>query len=367
VGAAAPGLQPIAVPAEPPIPQAVVAGHVCLDVVPALHGPVALEPGQLVEVGPAAFSTGGAVGNAGLALHRLGVRVGLLAKVGDDVLGAAVLDALRREGEGLADGIRVAAGEATSYSIVISPPGLDRSFLHCSGANETLSAADVTAAELAGVAVFHLGYPPLMPRLYADGGAGLADLYARLRAQGTATSLDLARFGPDSAAARVDWRAFLARVLPSVDVFAPSLDDLAPVPGLPSEPVALGEALLELGATVVALKLGERGLYLCAAADDRVPAFAGRLGLDADEWRGAELHEPCFAPRAVAGTTGSGDATIAGLLAALLRGAGPEPAATAAVAVGACSVEGPDPTSAIPPWPAIAARIAAGWPRLLER
>ena len=44
--------------------------------------------------------------------------------------------------------------------------------------------------------------------------------------------------------------------------------------------------------------------------------------------------------------------------------AGVSGAATSAAAVGACSVEGVDPASAIPPWPDVAARIAHGWPRL---
>ena len=92
-------------------------------------------------------------------------------------------------------------------------------------------------------------------------------------------------------------------------------------------------------------------------------AFCGRLQLQADTWLDRELLSPCFEARAVNGTTGSGDATIAGLLAALLRGAGPCEAATSATAVGACSVEAIDPTSGIPAWTQVAQRIAEGWPR----
>ena len=54
---------------------------------------------------------------------------------------------------------------------------------------------------------------------------------------------------------------------------------------------------------------------------------------------------------------------IAGFLAALLRGEGPVQAATSATAVGAASVEAPDATSGVPPWPELAARIRAGWER----
>ena len=126
----------------------------------------------------------------------------------------------------------------------------------------------------------------------------------------------------------------------------------------------LGERLLAMGASVVAIKLGDQGLYVRTSADaPRVGRLCERLGLDADAWCGREILAPCFVPHQVAGTTGSGDATIAGLLAALLRGADPISAATAATAVGGCSVEALDPTSAIPDWETIAARVAAGWRR----
>ena len=95
----------------------------------------------------------------------------------------------------------------------------------------------------------------------------------------------------------------------------------------------------------------------------RAPLTASRVPIDAASWRGAEVYAPCFEPDVIAGTTGSGDATIAGLLAALLRGADPLAAATAATAVGACSVEAPDATSGIPSWEQVAARIASGWRR----
>ena len=59
-------------------PQIVVAGHVCLDIIPAWDpagGDVQsrMVSGALLNVGPATLSTGGAVSNVGIALHRLGV------------------------------------------------------------------------------------------------------------------------------------------------------------------------------------------------------------------------------------------------------------------------------------------------------
>jgi len=361
---------------------AVVAGHVSLDLAPTLQGPVTLEPGRLVVVGPALMSTGGVVCNTGLALHRLGVRVRLSGKVGADLFGRAVLEALLAHDQRLADDIVVAEGEDTSYTIVINPPGFDRSFLHCAGVNRTFCADDVRSELLAGSRVFHFGYPPLMPAMYVDGGAQLGRMFARVHEAGPATSLDLCAFDPDSAAGKADWPGVLATALPHVDLFAPSIDEVLFVLDRPahdqlrggvslaalvdrSRLAELGDMLIGMGAAVVAIKLGQQGLYVRTATDAaRTQAFCDRLGLPVEEWCAREVFSPCFEAREVLATTGSGDCTIAGLLAALLRGANPADAATAATAVGAFSVEAADPTSAIPPWPHVAARIEAGWPRV---
>jgi sugar/nucleoside kinase (ribokinase family) len=349
--------------------EVVVAGHVCLDVIPRLDGPAALEPGALINVGPADLPTGGSVLNTGLALHRLGVGVRLVGRVGDDLFGAGVLDALREHDPSLAAGMVVAPGEATSYSIVISPPGVDRSFLHCTGANDSFTSDDVRDEALAAARVFHFGYPPLMRSMFADGGAELQRLFARARDAGATTSLDLSMPDPGSEAGRVDWEALLAATLPHVDVFAPSVGELLVMlehdAGATVDRALLArvaQRLLAMGAAIVAIKLGDQGLYLRTSAD--VASVARRLGLDAGAWHDRELLSPCFAPARLAGTTGSGDATIAGLLAALLRAEDPAAAATSATAVGACSVEAPDATGGIPPWPRVAERMRAGWPRL---
>ncbi len=362
-------------------PDAVVAGHIALDLFPELPGPVAYEPGRLTVVGPALISTGGSVSNTGLTLHRLGVPVRLVGKVGDDLFGRAVLDALAQFDRGLGSEIVVSPRDVTSYTIAISPPGVDRTFLHCPGANQTFRADDVRDEALDGARIFHFGYPPLMREMYAEAGAQLRRLFERVHAAGPATSLDLCAVDPESEAGGVDWQAVLANALPFVDVFAPSIEELLFMLDRDAHArlqasagigafidlerlAALGERLLGMGVAVVAIKLGDQGLYLRSSRDDaRIGAFCDRVGLSAQSWRDREVIAPCFAARAVVGTTGSGDCTIAGLLAALLRGADPVDAATGATAVGACSVESVDPTSSVPPWPDVAARIARGWSR----
>jgi len=114
--------------------------------------------------------------------------------------------------------------------------------------------------------------------------------------------------------------------------------------------------LLNLGARAILLKLGAHGLYLRTTPDARRLNFA-----DPAEWAGQEI-VPCFRVRE-RGTTGAGDRTLAGFLAAWREGLPPAASLTLAVAVGASSVESADPLSDLPSLSKIRARIQAGWPR----
>ena len=125
---------------------------------------------------------------------------------------------------------------------------------------------------------------------------------------------------------------------------------------------ALAERALRRGVSGVLIKLGDRGAYLRtgrSAAPGPSAGTAGRSG----GWKGRELHVPVFQAGTVAGTTGAGDATIAGFLASILKGLSAEDALTMAVAVGGCCVEAPDATSGIRPWDETVDRVKSGWRR----
>ena len=367
-------------------PQVVVAGHICLDVIPTFTQRAnrldeLIVPGKLVMVGPALMATGGAVSNTGLALHRLGAPARLMGKIGDDLFGHAILEVIRRHDPALTGGMIVDPAAQSSYTVVISPPGIDRSFLHCPGANDTFAASDVPLDRLADAAIFHFGYPTLMRRMYADDGVELAALFRRVKGAGPTTSLDMAMVDPDSDAGRVNWPLLLERVLPSVDLFLPSVEEIlfmldrprfdalaAPggiagiVPQVDGQLLAaLADRLIALGAAVVALKMGEQGIYLRTSADAARLADLGRLSLG-PAWCGRELIVPAFRAQVV-GTTGAGDCAIAGFLTGLLGDLSPAAVLAAAAAVGACNVEQADAVSGVPAWSAVQSRVAAGWPR----
>jgi sugar/nucleoside kinase (ribokinase family) len=356
----------------------IVAGHLCLDLIPTLPGEVRYTPGTLASVGPVTVSTGGCVPNTGLALHRLGAPVRLLAKVADDPLGKIVRDLLARVSDDLAEGLLDAPSENTSYSVILSPPGEDRMILHHPGPNDTFAAEDLPEDledVLPEARIFHFGYPPIMRRMYEDSGENLRRVLNRAKHSGLTTSLDTTYPDPASEAGRADWGRVFETALPEADVFLPSLEEIllmlepdARVEAARRGPEALsrvpverishvGNRLVALGAAVVGIKCGARGLYLRTAPEERLkdagPAFPG----DRRAWADRELWSSAFEVRAI-GTTGAGDAAVAGFLRGLLGGLPPEENVTIACAVGASSVEAADATSGVRSWEETRERFA---------
>ncbi len=366
------------------IPSVVVAGHICLDILPSLEH-VSQErfnslfkPGRLIEAGPAAFSTGGPVSNTGLALHRLGIPTRLVAKVGRDPFGDAVRGIVASYGAQLVEGIVSDPAVSTSYTVIISPQGADRIFLHCPGANDAFGSQDVRYDLVEAADLFHFGYPPAMRRMYQQDGRELVELLRRARETGATVSLDLSLPDPSAESGRAHWSRILPAALPYVDVFLPSVEEILfmlqretydtwgdrllenVTPQLLHD---LSDRLIGMGPKIVGLKLGARGFYLRTAGKERLAQSGRAHPRDLQAWANSELWAPCFKVQ-VAGTTGSGDATIAGFLSSLLRGLSAEEAARMAVAVGACNVEAPDALSRLQSWEDTSRRVAAGWEQL---
>ncbi|MDF2713229.1 MAG: sugar kinase, ribokinase [Paenibacillus sp.] len=355
-----------------PTEHAVVCGHLSLDMRPELRsGTAVIQPGKLIEIGPLHASCGGAVFNTGVALHRLGVSTKLIGKLGSDEYGRMAQRMIGAYGETLRNDLIIETGGHTSYSILLDPTVSDRTILHYPGANATFEAGEIDPAAWGGVRLVHFGYPPLMKRFYQDDGRSLEALYRSARRQGAITSLDMALVEPDSEAGRIDWDAYLARVLSAVDVFLPSFEEIVfmlrrtsylehlaaaregeSIFGMLDSRLLgqLADELLTLGPLIVGIKLGEHGMYLKTAADRaRWAAWGSQVGLDPQTWCGMELYMPCYEVK-VNGTTGAGDAAIAGFLAALLHGEDSVEALRSAAAVGAHSVSGLDSVGGIPAW-----------------
>ncbi len=358
----------------------VVAGHLCLDIIPELNtaGDFAsvFLPGRLLEAGPVLLSTGGAVSNTGQALHKLGVDTRLMGKIGDDIFGQAILNIIKGLSNHLTEGMLITPEDASSYTIILSPPNTDRIFFHCPGANNTFNANDVDYNLLAQVNLFHFGYPPIMRLMFENNGTELIDIFNRAKATGVTTSLDMAMPDPTSPAGQANWPKILGATLPHVDLFVPSIEEILMTlyPDImqqvnngtatitPEMLSTISADLLAMGPKIVLLKAGEMGLYLRTADEEKLATLGRARPTNAARWANRELWAPIFETNTV-GTTGAGDSAIAGFLAALLHDMPPSESLTMAAAVGACNVEAHDAVSGIRSWEETLARVEAGWPR----
>ncbi len=365
----------------------VVAGHSCIDIIPEFYSggeklSDVLSPGKLLNIGPLLTATGGVVPNTGGALQKLGINTALAGKVGNDVLGKAFLDLLKSR-ETSTEYIQVSEEDATSYTVVLNVPGVDRILMHCPGANDSFGFDDIPFEVVEKAKLFHFGYPPLMKNIFSDGGKELVKIFQTAKEKGSTTSLDMSRPDPDSPAGKIDWNSYLKNVLPVVDIFMPSIDELVymidrdhfnefevnmnsgiPLGGLSKDKLEkYADRLIEMGVAIVAIKLGDYGLYIQITEDKQKLGenSFGRASYNSlEEWAATKLYSPCFEVE-LAGALGAGDCTIAGFLAGILKEQTPEEAILSATGAGAFNVEQADALSGIPSWDELQKRINSGW------
>ena len=355
----------------------IVAGHLCIDLIPRMASiPLTAftQPGRLYEVGAMDVSTGGAVSNTGLALHRLGVNVRLLSCVGDDLIGRLIVDFLNSRDPELVQFISSVEGVSSSYSVVLSPQRVDRIFLHNPGTNAAFGVNSLDYSVVERTRVVHLGYPPILPRLYANEGHELVEMFQRLKARGVVTSLDMSLPDISSSAGSANWSNILKAVLPYVDIFVPSLEEIMFMLRRADYDVSAGDMrnyvhpqymksltneMLEMGAAVAGVKCGVDGIFVSTAGSQRLDVVRRNLVLSSDWNSSTEIH-PSFHAEVV-GTTGAGDSAYAGFLAAMTRGTSFAEAVRWACAVGACNVEAADATSGVLDWDSTVLRMNSGW------
>ena len=365
------------------------AGHICLDITPVFPAEKnytqvgdLLTPGKLIQMDAASVHTGGSVANTGLALKLLGNDVTLLGKVGKDAFGGMVQYILSGYG---ASGLIVDENSSTSYSVVLAVPGIDRIFLHNPGANDTFTANDIPEEALRDAALFHFGYPTLMRQMYAENGRELMDMFRRVKDRDIATSLDLAAVDPASDAGKADWKAILSRVLPYVDFFVPSFEelcfmldhsryealssqggDMTEQSGVLNDAERLADMCLAMGCGAVLVKCGLSGMVYHTGNQKRLAQVSSRLNLDTESWADQSGVQPCFRADIVRSGTGAGDVSIAAFLTALMEGETPETCARLAAAEGAASVTSYDALGGILSIEELKRRINTGWKTMEE-
>ena len=361
----------------------VTAGYVSLDITPSIRSASGvtlhdmIRPGKLIQVGKATAAPGGCMSNTGLALHKLGSNVSLVAKIGDDAFGRILTEEYNRKG--VRPDFLVSKDTETSYTLVLAVPGSDRCFLADAGANDTLTADELSYEEIGEAQYFHFGYPTLMRRFYLNEGSQTVEMLKKVKALGLVTSLDMAAIDPSSEAGAQDWKTILANVLPYVDFFVPSIeelcfildrdkynswqkqyqDDICMHLSLSRDVIPLAQKALDLGCRAVLLKCGAAGLYLKTGTEEVMkqisPHFQG------EGWGGLSIFEDSYVPDQILSGTGAGDTAIAAFLYSLSHDFSPEVCLEMAAGCGAMCITQYDALSGLIPADRLLERIRSGW------
>ena len=188
------------------------------------------EFGQVEKyVGNIKMTVGGSSAITACGLARLGLRVAHGGVLGDDMLGHAILEALRERGVD-ASTITVDQAIPTGATVHLGK-GDQRAMLTATGTIDRLRAEDVPREILAHVRHIHAGSTGIQPRLRP----GLPALFRDARAAGVSSSFDT-NWDPDRR-----WEGIDA-MLAATDLFLPNEREAALISGVMDPLEAAGDA-----------------------------------------------------------------------------------------------------------------------------
>jgi ribokinase len=287
-------------------PEVAVVGSLNLDLVvrvPRLPG-----PGETVSGDDVFRNPGGKGANQAVAAARLGRRVAMVGRVGDDDAGRQLLGSLEDDAVDTAQ-VRALAGVPSGTALITVDADGENQIVISPGANARLTADDVAAAgaalETAAVTLLQLEVP-------------LAAVAAAARAAAGTVVLTPApvRELPDG-------------LLGLVDVLVPNRVELAQLAGGPLPQTV--EAAVGLAG-----RLAARAVVVTLGADGALVVTDGQAS-----------HVPAV-PVQVVDTTAAGDAFCGGLADGLAAGAGLQDAARRAVRVAAAACLRPGAQASLP-------------------
>ncbi len=365
----------------------IVAGTLTLDLTPVFESQKKAKsvdevfvPGKVVHVDGMDIHPGGAVSNTGLGLKVLGADVHIIGKIGKDDLGDIIYRYYDKYGA--AKDLIVDESISTSFSIALTPPGIDRIFLHDPCAGNSFRREDIDKSLYETAEIFHYGYPPVSRLLYLNGGEGCIAMLKEAKEAGVATSVDMCAVDPECESGREDWKGIMERMSPYVDFFEPSIEelmfyldrekynrlyaaaengDMIGLLDIEKDVKPLADLLVSWGAGVVLVKCGYKGLYLAAGSAERLKKIGGGIELDPEDWADVHCFERSYVPDQVLSGTGAGDTTIAAFLYAVTLGYSRKRCLELAAATGASCVAAYDALGGLKSFDELIRKIDGGW------
>ena len=196
------------------------------------------------------LSAGGCAANTAACLRRLGRKVQVVGKVGEDLFGDFVRKDLERLGVDTF-AVRKSSIYPTSITYIVNVQGEDRRFLHTIGANADFRFEDIDLTTLDGVRVLCVGGYLVMPEF---GPQDLVQLFREAKTRRVKTVLDVV-IGAGVPAP-------LDQIEPALhytDAFLPNDDEARALTGR-TDPSDQAEVLCRLNPDcVVVITMGQRG------------------------------------------------------------------------------------------------------------
>ena len=239
---------------------------------------------------------GGDTSNAAIAAARQGANVGYVTHIGADAFGASFMELWEKEGISTATVKRVSTAHTGIYFVTHDEEGHEFSYFRAGSAASLMTPADLPAKALQSAKILHVsGISQAISETAAD------TVFEAMRITREAggkvsydTNLRLKLWPLDRA------RAIIHAAVAQSDIVLPGVDDAALLTGH-TDPDAIVDAYLALGASVVALTLGPDGT-LVATPDERqhVP---GRKVNAIDATGAGDTFDGAFLARISAGDT----------------------------------------------------------------
>ena len=277
---------------------------------------------------------GGDSSNFAIAAARQGARVAYVSAVGDDPYGRLLRGLWDKEGVDHAGVATDTAAFTAIYFVTHDEGGHQFHFFRSGSAASRLRPAGLPRELIERSKVLHLsGISLAISDQACDTGYAAIEI-ARLAGAKVSFDTNLRlKLWPVARA-----RAVMTDVMRLAHYVLPSYDDIVAITGI-AEPDAIVDHCLELGAEVVALKLGEKGTLVASASErHRIPAY------------------PCRPVDA----TGAGDTFGGAFIARLVAGDALLRAGRYAAAAAAISTEGYGAVAPIPGAARVEQALAAG-------
>jgi len=265
---------------------------------------------------------GGDTSNAAIAAVRQGATAGYLSAVGEDVFGACLVELWRREGVDASCVKRDREAPTGIYFVTHDGGAHSFTYYRSGSAASRLSAAELPEKAIAAAKILHVS--AISQAISPVAEAAVAAAMRCARRHGVAVSYDTnlrLKLWPLARA-----RATIHAAIAEADIALPSLEDARLLTDL-EEPDEIVDFYLDLGAPLVALKLGDEGSLV--ATRDRRRRIPGHKVAAVD-------------------ATGAGDTFAGAFLARLTAGDDPVRAATYANAAAALSTTGYGAVTPIP-------------------